>query len=88
MRGPARQEPPQTMPYLIGMPPAGGPSTQFVPQIDRQLLAKLCLFDDVSDDDLAQVPRQIRLTLRGPAACRRSWDGKAGRSWSARGCAT
>lgn len=66
MRGPARQEPPQTMPYLIGMPPARGPSTQFVPQIDRQLLAKLCLFDDVSADDLAQVPRQIRLTLRGP----------------------
>ncbi|NMU90832.1 hypothetical protein HGQ98_13735 [Achromobacter ruhlandii] len=53
------------MPYLIGMPPAGGPSTQFVPQIDRQLLAKLCLFDGLSEDDLAQVPRQIRLTLRG-----------------------
>ncbi|MCF7767536.1 imm11 family protein [Achromobacter pulmonis] len=64
------------MPYLIGMPPFGV-STQFVPQIDRQLLAKLCLFDDLSDEDLARIPRQIRLTLRGagrvPAIL--GWDG-------------
>lgn len=52
------------MPYLIGMTLAGSISTQFMPQIDRQLLAKLCLFDGLSEEDLAHIPRQIRLTLR------------------------
>ena len=65
------------MPYLIGMTPAGGVSTQFMPQIDRQLVAKLFLFDTLSDDDLANIPRQIRLTLRstGRVPAIVGWDG-------------